>query len=788
MSTTAAPFSLISVETREPAELSMQRLWLTGQVLPPGARLTVEHVFRSGEKKPLEVIYSFPLPRDAALRTFRISGEGFEIHSELKETEAAVKAYEEAITAGSLAALTRQYGDGMVNLTVGNIRPDEMVTVRLEILAGLELRDDGFRFRFPFTLAPGYHARARMADGAIELPTDEFGDIILPPIHKDATGLHEVGFDLSVTTQLEIEEIGSPSHAVRIRQAGNRASRITLAQEADLPNRDLVLEMRFKTIAPQVLAGKGHFAAIIPSTVFGANPNTPHRVVILLDRSGSMSGTPIQQAVKSIKACLGALSEQDLFGLIAFNNHVETFQKQLLLGSRENREKAHEFLKHVEASGGTELAEGFTEAVGLLDQAGGDVLIMTDGQVSGTEAILARARATNTRLHCLGIGSASQDRFLALLARETGGVSRFVTPRERVDLCAVDLFASIGRPVASGLRVEGNVRPQPPAAVISGTPVVLFGEGADHVAVEWEGGELRLPVAYDDQGIGETIRLLQGSRLITDWDSRYPASEAVAPLEKRKQSRVAVQLRNLSEEYGLASREASLVAVVKRAGDRPGELPETKVVPVGMPQDTHFEAYFGAMPFMSRISSSLPTAAAAPPGQLAFEQLLCTFGSVDAGLLPSSPSSPAQNRTPSRPMSRLRKSFARKDEVAIESATASETVDDLLMEVAARIEPDGGMPGRDADERASASIVALLAFVSNGHTAKSGAFRSHVERLISFLKTLIYSMRPERLRLIVTVLALVEKGSVPPGEWLNFTKKPNNRWKQVEAAIETLRT
>ena len=127
-----------------------------------------------------------------------------------------------------------------------------------------------------------------------------------------------------------------------------------------------------------------------------------------------------------------------------------------------------------------------------------------------------------------------------LLARETGGVSRFVTPRERVDLCAVDLFASIGRPVASGLRVEGNVQPQPPAAVISGTPVVLFGEGADQVAVLWEGGELRLPVAYDDQGIGETIRLLQGSRLITDWDSRYPASEAVAPLEKRKQSRVAV--------------------------------------------------------------------------------------------------------------------------------------------------------------------------------------------------------------------------------------------------------
>ena len=155
-----------------------------------------------------------------------------------------------------------------------------------------------------------------------------------------------------------------------------------------------------------------------------------------------------------------------------------------------------------------------------------------------------------------------------------------------------------------------------------------------------------------------------------------------------------MQLRKLSEEYGLASREMSLLAIVKRAGDRPGELPETKVVPVGMPQDTHFEAYFGAMPLMLRLSSQLAITAAASPGDFAFEQLLCSFGSADAGLLQSSPSTPAQNRKPRGPMSRSRKSSARKDEVAMESATASQSVDDLLMDVAARLEPDGGMPGQ----------------------------------------------------------------------------------------------
>jgi hypothetical protein len=40
----------------------------------------------------------------------------------------------------------------------------------------------------------------------------------------------------------------------------------------------------------------------------------------------------------------------------------------------------------------------------------------------------------------------------------------------------------------------------------------------------------------------------------------------------------------------------SLVAVVERADDRGGSLPQTKVVPVGMPQDTRFESYFGRGP------------------------------------------------------------------------------------------------------------------------------------------------------------------------------------------------
>jgi hypothetical protein len=86
---------------------------------------------------------------------------------------------------------------------------------------------------------------------------------------------------------------------------------------------------------------------------------------------------------------------------------------------------------------------------------------------------------------------------LSLLARETGGISRFVTARERVDLAAVDLFASMGRPVASGLKAN-NVQPEPPHMVFAGMPISAVGEmqndSGERVDLTWDGGSTSFDV------------------------------------------------------------------------------------------------------------------------------------------------------------------------------------------------------------------------------------------------------------------------------------------------------
>lgn len=420
---TVAAFVPRTQSTREPLRLSMQRLWLTGRVLPLGARLWVRHEFQSQESKPVEVVYGFGLPRDATLRRFRISGDGFTVDSELRPTAEAVKAYEEGIRAGSLSTLVRRYGDGLVNLTVGNVRPQEKVVVLLELLAGVELHDGSLRLRFPFTLAPSYHPKARAVEvepdvGEMELPSEEFGDLILPQFAKDAKDLHQVGFCLEVDIG-EIEEIASPSHTLRVQREDAQHSRASLARESDLPDRDLVLDVRTKPGGMTLLAGadregKGRFAAVIPSTQFGKAPSAARRLVILLDRSGSMRGIPLAQAKKAIEACVAALDCNDQFGLVAFDDKSEAFREGLAESTMENRQAAGEFLRGVDARGGTQLAAGVEAAAKLLGAQQGDILILTDGQVFGTETILHRARSTGARVHCLGIGSACPWRIAGL--------------------------------------------------------------------------------------------------------------------------------------------------------------------------------------------------------------------------------------------------------------------------------------------------------------------------------------------------------------------------------------
>ena len=188
---------------------------------------------------------------------------------------------------------------------------------------------------------------------------------------------------------------------------------------------------------------------------------------------------------------------------------------------------------------------------------------------------------------------------------------------------------------------------------------------------------------------------------------------------------MAARLLALSQTYGLASREMSLVAVVTRPGDRPGELPETRVVPVGMAQDTAFGAYFGGQTLAGVDRTSFM--AASPVRWLRRPRRALRVRLVKPDHVGAAFARPLQEAV-LQPKGGRRYPRAR--------PARRTTAEDILLDLASRMDSDGGMPGKNPESRAIATVIALLAFLSQGHTPTGGAFRSHVARLVSFLKSL----------------------------------------------------
>ena len=109
---------------------------------------------------------------------------------------------------------------------------------------------------------------------------------------------------------------------------------------------------------------------------------------------------------------------------------------------------------------------------------------------------------------------------------------------------------------------------------------------------------------------------------------------------------------------------------------------------------------------------------------------------------------------------------------AADQLRASVEPPEFLLNLAGRIEPDGGMPGKDHDERTVASLLALLCFVQKDHTREEGAFRGHV-RLISFLGHTTSSLAEPKRPVAESILQLVAASSGVSWNW-NWADQAND--------------
>lgn len=545
------------------------------------ARVTVTQRFENPFPKPLEAVYAFPLPENAAVDEMRMRVGGRVIVGFIKKRAEAKQIYDAAKAEGKTAALLDQERDNLFTQKVANILPGEQIEVTIAYSDALRFEGDAYQFHFPTGVGPRYVDPARTPDAAAVKP---------PYLPVGTRSGRDVAITLRLRAGVPIADVASPTHAIAV--AGTPEERlVTLAPHDRIPNRDLVVRYRVAgpktavTTLAQRDARGGHFATfLVPAVKYRDDEVVPKDVVFLIDTSGSQDGEPIVQSKALMKRMIDGLNGDDTFTIIDFADAATRLSKAPLRNTAANRALAHRYVDQLAANGGTELMNGIDAALRFPAASAGRLrsfVLVTDGLIGDDQQVLAQVKQRlprGNRLYCFGVGSET-NRFLLERLGELGrGTCTIVSPDEPIRPVAERFYRQINDPVLTDIEVtwEGpgpapQLYPAAPPDLFAAQPLVIHGRKPDgqagtlRVRGTQAGGKpftATVPVVFGEPGGNPAIAQLWGRQRLKQLmnDMNFGETEA------GKAAATATAL-----DYKLMSKFTSFVAVTQAVRVKPGE-------------------------------------------------------------------------------------------------------------------------------------------------------------------------------------------------------------------------
>lgn len=613
---------VIPPKGEESADLPLKHTEVTAEISGFVTRVKVVQTFTNPYKDPIEAIYVFPLPQNAAVGDMQIRIADRVIKGVIKKRAEAKQIYEAAKQAGKTAALLEQERPNIFSQSVANIMPGSDILVEITYDEVLTYENGGYEFSFPMVVGPRFipgAATGKQSGGGWSPDTDQVPDAsrITPPVLKPG---ERNGHDISLTVKLHagipIQSLECPSHRTLINPvpaAGGVIQgpcEVKIEQRDAIPNKDFVLRYRVAGEKPQMASlayqGQfgGHFMLMFqPPELRNTTPVTPKEMVFVMDCSGSMSGEPISLAKKAVRYALENLNSNDTFQIIRFSESASPFAQEPLLATQENIRRGLSYINGLKGEGGTMMIEGIKAA---LDYPHSDnrlriVCFMTDGYIGNEAEILQAIKdriGDDTRLFSFGVGS-SVNRYLLERMGEVGrGEVQYVLLNEKPDEAVNKFYERVRNPVLTHIRVDwaglevSELYPARIRDLFAGQPIFVLGRYS-------KPGKAQIKVHGKIAGLD----------MVFSVPVELPASsdenEALAPLWARARIRelegeqyggnsadVEKAITDLALNYRLMSAFTSFVAVEEKVVNEGGQV-KTIQVPVEMPDGVSYEGVFG---------------------------------------------------------------------------------------------------------------------------------------------------------------------------------------------------
>src|SRR5438552_65398 len=188
------------------------------------AAATVTQQYVNSSTAPIEAVYIFPLPHDAAVYDMEIRIGNRVIRSVIREREEAKRVYESAKSEGKRAALVEEERPNIFTASVANLMPGDHIDVRLRYVQPLRWEDGRIRLVFPMVVGPRYipGTQAVSHDGtgwAMDTNAVPDASRITPIVrHPDSRPGHDISLSVDLDAGFEFGAINSVSHAITVHR------------------------------------------------------------------------------------------------------------------------------------------------------------------------------------------------------------------------------------------------------------------------------------------------------------------------------------------------------------------------------------------------------------------------------------------------------------------------------------------------------------------------------------------------------------------------------------------
>lgn len=575
------------------APMPLKHTAVEADVAGMGARVTVRQEFTNESKTPIEAVYKFPLPHDAAVDRMKIRIGSRVIEGKIFKREEAKKVYEEAKQQGKVAALLDQENENVFTQQVANVMPGKKIEVEISYVQLLKFEDGQFEFTFPMVVGPRFLAASTPNPEKLATPT-------LPAGFRSG---QNISLSMTIHGGAAIRDYRSVLHQVKTKPLGENGLQVKLANEKEIPNRDFIF--RYQTASDKITESLfttwdpekgGYFALVVAPPRNDTKLRTPKEMVFVMDQSGSQSGFPIEKSKELSLKLLDTMKPGDTFNVMGFSNEVNPLWPAPKPFNSETKAEAVAFIKGLYANGGTEMEKAVVASLSpeLDPNRVRIVLFNTDGYAGQEPEILRNVQQYRgmSRLFTFGIGNSVNRALIDAMSYEGRGASEVVTLAEKADE-AVDRFAKrMESPLLVDVQTkfEGSmvneVTPKLVPDVFSARPVIVYGRYSKpgHTTLTLSGIAAGVPWSREIEvdlpktvGDGSAVASLWARAKLSELKSQTYTATAFG-----KKLNVEAEMTKIALEHRIMSQYTSFVAVDSSVVNNGGKSKSVNV-PVEMP-------------------------------------------------------------------------------------------------------------------------------------------------------------------------------------------------------------